>query len=94
MKCKNICFCIRGRNRKSKENEVEDLEKLSDDHKGKKEERNVSSTAPADDGASSNVHGASTVATNDAGVAAAAHHVSLMSGQDGSGHGGESAGGG
>ncbi|KAJ1416273.1 hypothetical protein SESBI_17448 [Sesbania bispinosa] len=72
MKCKNICFCIRGCNRKT----------------------------PADDGASSNVHGASsTVATSDAGVAAAvataAHHVSvsLMSAQDGSGHGGESAGG-
>lgn len=104
MKCKNICFCIRGSNRKSKENEGEDLEKLSQDkphHKGKHE--GGASTTPVDDGAgSNNVHGTSTVTSNDAGVAAAvvtAAHESLVSaneGHDGSshghGHGGESGG--
>ncbi|RDY02190.1 hypothetical protein CR513_14382, partial [Mucuna pruriens] len=97
MKSKTICFCIRGRNSKSKENEVKDLEKLSHvkpGHKGKTKESD--STTPLGDDGGINVHGASTVASNDAGVTAAfvaATHVSLMSaneGQDGCGHGGES----
>ncbi|TKY58004.1 hypothetical protein E2542_SST15059 [Spatholobus suberectus] len=95
MKSKTICFCIRGRNSKSKENEVEDLEKISHvkpGHKGKN--KGCVSTTPVGDGGGINVHGASTIASNDAGVTAAvvaaAHHVSLVSaneGQDGSGHG-------
>lgn len=90
MKIKTIFFCLRGKNHKSKKNEVEDFEKLSNDkpsHKGRKNEGHVSKTH-ADDGATAgnNVH------SNDAGVVAAAMvtaaHVSLMS-QDGSAHGGE-----
>ncbi|KAK2371073.1 hypothetical protein P8452_58117 [Trifolium repens] len=96
MKIKTIFFCLKGKNSKSEENEVEDLEKLSNDkpsYKGKNKRH--ASTTHADDGASGNVHGANTIASNDAGVVAAAvvttAHVSLMS-QDGSGHGGESGG--
>ncbi|MCH92785.1 hypothetical protein A2U01_0013728 [Trifolium medium] len=98
MKIKTIFFCLKGKNKNStsEANKVEDLEKLSNDkpsHKGK-HKRHVSTTH-ADDGAGGNVHGANTVASNDAGVVAAAvvtaSHVSLMS-QDGSGHGGESGG--
>ncbi|KAK7261517.1 hypothetical protein RIF29_27831 [Crotalaria pallida] len=86
MKGKSICFCIRGRNRKSKENndEEEDSKKLS---------HAKPSPTPGDDGASGNVHGGNAIAGNDTGVAAAvvtAAHLSVMSvneGQDGSGHG-------
>ncbi|GAU17295.1 hypothetical protein TSUD_110120 [Trifolium subterraneum] len=98
MKIKTIFFCLKGKSSTSKANEVEDLQKLSDDkpspsHKGKHKKH--ASTTHADDGAGNNVHGANTIASNDAGVVAAAvvtaTHVSLMS-QDGSGHGGESCG--
>ncbi|KAK7321579.1 hypothetical protein VNO77_32370 [Canavalia gladiata] len=95
MKCKTICFCIRGSNSKSKENEMEDLEKMSHvkPPQNGKTKRGASTTTPAGDGADNNVHGGNTIASNDAAVAAAvmtAAHVSLMSvseGQDGSGHG-------
>ncbi|KAL5082545.1 hypothetical protein RYX36_010966 [Vicia faba] len=94
MKIKTIFFCLRGKNHKSKKNEVEDFEKLSNDkpshHKGRKNEGHVSTTH-ADGGATAG----SNVDSNDAGVVAAAvvtaAHVSLMS-QDGSAHGGESCG--
>ncbi|AES67658.1 hypothetical protein MtrunA17_Chr2g0328661 [Medicago truncatula] len=97
MKFKTICFCLRRKNHKSKENEVEDLEKLSNGKPSHKEKnKGHVSTTHANDGAGNNVHGANTIASNDAGVVAAATvtaaHVSLMS-QDGSGHGGESGGG-
>lgn len=94
MKSKTVCFGIRGRNNKSKENKVEDLEKLSHvkpNHKGKT--KGCTSTIPVGDGGGINAHGANTVANNDVGVAAAemtAAHISLMSAngvQDGSGHG-------
>ncbi|CAJ2660920.1 hypothetical protein L195_g005895 [Trifolium pratense] len=95
MKIKTIFFCFKGKESTGKANEVEDLEKLSDDkhsHKGK-HKRHVSTTH-ADDGGG-NVHGANTIASTDAGVVAAAvvtaAQVSLMS-QDGSGHGGDGAG--
>lgn len=95
MKSKTVCFGIRGRNNKSKENKVEDLEKLSHvkpNHNGKTK-RCASTTPVGDDDGGINVHGANIVASNDAGVAAAvitAAHMSLMcvnDGQDGSGHG-------
>lgn len=99
MKIKSICFCLRGHKHKSKENEEEDLEKLSPEkpyHKGKNEGRAL--TAPADDGGGTNItHGSSsTVASNDVAVTAAvvtAAHVSLMSANDGSGDGGGDGGG-
>lgn len=88
MKIKSICFCLR--ERKSKENEVEDLEKLSNDktsHKGKNEGYPSTTTHAGDD---NKVHGGSTIGSNGAGVVASAvvtaAHESLMS-QDGSGHG-------
>ncbi|XP_027333634.1 uncharacterized protein LOC113848359 [Abrus precatorius] len=94
MKCKSICFCIRGHSKKSKENEVEELEKVSHvkaSNRGRT--KGVASTIPAGDGAGNNVDGTNTIASTDAGVAVAvvtSAHVSLMSvteGQDGSGRG-------
>ncbi|CAJ1972905.1 unnamed protein product [Sphenostylis stenocarpa] len=103
MKNKTICFCIRRRNRKTKESRVEDLEKLSHvkpKHKGKTKGCDPRTFVGDGDGGGGgfNVHGGSIVAGNDEGVAAAvmtAAHMSLMSAydcQDGSGncHGGES----
>ncbi|KAK7377085.1 hypothetical protein VNO80_02505 [Phaseolus coccineus] len=97
MKSKTICFCIRGRKSKRKENKVEDLEK----HVKANHEVKTKGCDPRTfvvDGGEINVHGASIVPSKDAGVAAAemiAVHMSLMNGNDGedgsgNGHGGES----
>ncbi|XP_028775701.1 protein doublesex-like [Neltuma alba] len=107
MKSKNICFCIRIGNQKSKENMPGNAEKLSKQktsdhhHKSRKKgkSRGYASATPVDD-ADGGVPGAtSTGGTANAGVTAAvvtAVHMSAMSANEGGsshGHGGDSGGG-
>ncbi|XP_054812003.1 uncharacterized protein LOC129313123 [Prosopis cineraria] len=107
MKSKNICFCIQIRSQKSKENELGDAEKLSEqktsDHHPKSRKKGKSrghaSATPVDD-ADGSVPGATTTdGTAGAGVTAAgvsAAHMSAISADEGGsshGHGGDYGGG-
>lgn len=103
MKTKTICFCIRVRNQKSKENELGDSEQLSES--ARRKSRNPKSkrgrwyaSASLDGGADGNAPGATTTAGNDAAVTAAVVAAVQMSAitasVGGSSQGGDSAGGG